>query len=92
MSDKYRVMIIDDEQSARNLLRGLIDWDFLDMEFVGEAASGIEAINVIDDMRPDIVFVEFIHHISSGPESVSRNGSKAKAGHGKHTGKNGVAS
>ena len=68
MSDKYRVMIIDDEQSARNLLRGLIDWDFLDMEFVGEAASGIEAINVIDDMRPDIVFVDISMPFMNGIE------------------------
>ena len=28
------------------------------MEVVGEAASGIEAINIIDDLRPDICFVD----------------------------------
>ena len=41
----YRVMIIDDEQSARRLLRASIPWESLNMEVVGEAASGIEAIN-----------------------------------------------
>lgn len=68
MGDRYRVMVIDDEQSARSLLRGLVDWDNLNMEFVGEAASGIEAINVIDDMRPDIVFVDISMPFMNGIE------------------------
>ena len=34
MDEKYRVMIIDDEQSARNLMRGSIDWESLNMEVV----------------------------------------------------------
>ena len=28
------------------------------LEVVGEAASGIEAINIIDKLRPDIIFVD----------------------------------
>ena len=68
MSDKYRVMIIDDEQSARNLMRGSIDWESLNMEVVGEAASGIEAINTIDDIRPDIVFVDISMPFMNGIE------------------------
>lgn len=47
----YRVMIIDDEMSARRLLQASIDWQSLDMELVGEAESGIEAINIIDELR-----------------------------------------
>ena len=68
MGDRYRVMVIDDEQSARNLLRGLVDWEALNMEFAGEAASGIEAINVIDDIRPDIVFVDISMPFMNGIE------------------------
>ena len=49
MSRSYRVMIIDDEESARKLMRAGIRWGDYNMEVVGEAASGIEAINVIDD-------------------------------------------
>jgi YesN/AraC family two-component response regulator len=54
----YRVMIIDDEKSIRNLLKITINWEALELEIVGEAASGIEAINTIDELRPDIVFVD----------------------------------
>lgn len=54
----YRVMIIDDERAIRNLLKKSIKWECFDMEVVGEAESGIEAINTIDDIRPNIVFVD----------------------------------
>jgi len=64
----YRVMLIDDERSARKLMLGVIDWASLDMEVVGEAASGIEAINVIDDMRPDIAFVDISMPFMNGIE------------------------
>ena len=64
----YRVMLIDDEMSARKLMKASIDWGSLDMEVVGEAASGIEAINVIDDMRPDIAFVDISMPFMNGIE------------------------
>ena len=54
----YRVMIIDDEKALRNLLKLAIDWNSLGLEVVGEAASGIEAINTIDELKPHIVFVD----------------------------------
>jgi len=38
------------------------------MEVVGEAASGIEAINVIDDMKPDIAFVDISMPFMNGIE------------------------
>lgn len=64
----YRVMIIDDEQSARSLLEKSINWSAYDMEVVGEAASGIEAINVIDEYRPDVAFVDISMPFMNGIE------------------------
>ena len=54
----YRVMIIDDEQKIRKLLKLTIKWEMLGFEVVGEAASGIEAINIIDELNPDVLFVD----------------------------------
>ncbi len=68
MNRAYRVMIIDDEESARKLMRAGIKWDTLNMEVVGEAASGIEAINIIDEIRPDIAFVDMSMPFMDGIE------------------------
>ena len=68
MNNLYRVMIIDDEESARKLMRASIKWDTLDMEVVGEASSGIEAINIIDELKPDIAFVDISMPFMDGIE------------------------
>ena len=68
MNRPFRVMIIDDEESARKLMRAAIKWDELGMEVVGEAASGIEAINTIDDLKPDIAFVDISMPFMDGIE------------------------
>ena len=64
----YRVMMIDDEVSARRLLQQSIDWETLSMELAGEAGSGIEAINIIDEVRPDIIFVDINMPFMNGIE------------------------
>ena len=51
-------MIIDDETALRSLLKQTIDWEEKGLMVVGEAASGSEAINIIDDLKPDIIFVD----------------------------------
>lgn len=63
-----RVMIVDDEMPVRKLLQASIDWEALGLEVVGEAASGIEAINIIDDVNPDIVFVDINMPFMNGIE------------------------
>ena len=64
----YRVMLIDDETAIRRLMQVSIDWKSTDMEVVGEAASGIEAINTIDEIRPDICFVDISMPFMDGIE------------------------
>lgn len=64
----YRVMLIDDEPSIRNLLKATINWEEVGMEVVGEAGSGIEAINIIDDINPDIAFVDISMPFMNGIE------------------------
>lgn len=64
----YRVMIIDDEIAVRKRLQATIGWESLGLEVVCEAASGIEAINVIDDVNPDIVFVDVCMPFMNGIE------------------------
>lgn len=54
----YKVMIVDDERGLRSLLKKTVPWEDLGLSFAGEAASGIEAINIIDEIQPHIVFVD----------------------------------
>ena len=64
----YRVMIVDDEKAIRCLLRRTINWEEMNLRVEGEAASGIEAINIIDEIRPDIIFVDIRMPFMNGIE------------------------
>jgi len=61
-------MIIDDEKTLRNLLIKTIPWNEKGLIVAGEAASGIEAINTIDEVRPDIAFVDIEMPFMNGIE------------------------
>lgn len=52
-----RVVVVDDERHARAKLRRFIDADGR-MELVGEAAHGLEAIDVIEEKQPDLIFLD----------------------------------
>jgi len=50
-------LIIDDEQLAREELKYLLD-SVGDVEVVGQGANGIEAVALIDELHPDLVFLD----------------------------------
>ncbi len=50
-------MIIDDEQLAQEELAYLLK-DFPDIEIVGAAANGLEALDLIQKLEPDLVFLD----------------------------------
>ncbi len=54
---KIKCIIIDDEQLARELLREYID-DIPELEIIGEAAKGKDAVEFIDSLKPDLIFLD----------------------------------
>ena len=54
---KARVLIVDDEPLARGRLRALLEKE-PDAEIVGEAAHGLEAVDRIGELKPDLVFLD----------------------------------
>ncbi|HHT97402.1 MAG TPA: response regulator, partial [Clostridiales bacterium] len=58
MNNLLKVILVDDEQNIINLLKLCIQWEQLNMEVVGEANCGIEALDLIDDLKPDIVLTD----------------------------------
>jgi DNA-binding NarL/FixJ family response regulator len=52
-----RILIVDDHASIRTALRELLDL-VSGIEVVGEAATGSEAVDLVDRLAPDIVIMD----------------------------------
>lgn len=52
-----KALLVDDERLARNELRRLLD-NFPKINIVGEAANAEEAIQLIDELKPDLLFLD----------------------------------
>ncbi len=57
MSQKMRVIIADDECPARSFLAALLR-GYEDIELIGEATHGAEALELIETLRPDLALLD----------------------------------
>jgi two-component system LytT family response regulator len=57
MAEKIRTLIVDDEELARDRLRGLLARE-PEIDVVGEAADGRSAVLLIEKIKPDLVFLD----------------------------------
>jgi two-component system, LytTR family, response regulator len=57
MPDKIRVIIIDDEILARELVSNYLD-GIPDVELAGECQNGFEALKMVQELKPDLLFLD----------------------------------
>ena len=53
-----RTLIVDDEPLARMRMRSLLEKYSEDLEIIDEAGSGAQAISKINELTPDVVFLD----------------------------------
>jgi two-component system LytT family response regulator len=53
-----RALIVDDEREARRRLERMLAAHAEDIEIVGEAADGLSAVEAIEKLAPDLVFLD----------------------------------
>lgn len=75
MSNKIRVLIVDDESLARRGICQLLE-DETDFVIVGEASNGHEAILLITEFSPDLVFLDINMPLIDGFEFVEKLAAK----------------
>jgi two-component system, NarL family, response regulator LiaR len=68
---KTKVLIVDDHGVFRNGLKAVINYQ-ADMEVVGEAENGQEAIARARELHPDVILMDVKMPIMDGAEATSR--------------------
>ncbi|MBX3155485.1 MAG: response regulator transcription factor [Deltaproteobacteria bacterium] len=71
-----RAIIVDDEPLARDGLRLLLA-DHADVELVGEAGNGADALALVERLRPDLLFVDVQMPEMTGLDVATRVGKDA---------------
>jgi len=52
------VMLVDDEMIVRIGMKSVIDWEGNGFRYAGEASDGAEALELLDEVNPDIVLTD----------------------------------
>lgn len=66
MKDRYRILLVDDEPIILRSLQVVIPWEQLNIEIVGTARNGEEALQLAKEWQPDIVLCDIRMPIIDG--------------------------
>ena len=69
MTETIRILIADDHAVVRRGLRALIDTE-PNMEAVGEAADGVEAVLMTRSLQPDVILLDMAMPRKDGVEAI----------------------
>lgn len=71
LKKKIRVLIVDDHPIVRKGLRALLD-NIDDMQVAAEATDGQQAVDLFNNVKPDIVLMDLIMPEMDGVEAIRR--------------------
>lgn len=66
---KIRVVLADDSRFACNMLRSLLENDG-DIEIIGEAANGAEAVRLAVELKPDLITMDLEMPVMGGMDAI----------------------
>ena len=63
---KYTVLVVEDEFEQRRAIIERVDWQSAGFEVVGEAENGVEALDLIETLEPDLILTDIKMPMLSG--------------------------
>lgn len=71
MDKKIRILVVDDHPLMREALQTALNQE-ADLEVVGEASDGLEALSAVEKFQPDIILMDLLMPGMGGLETISR--------------------
>ena len=71
MDEYCRILIVDDEYIMRQGIRYMIAWEEQGFQVVGEASNGKEALELMETLKPHIVFCDIAMPVMDGLDFMS---------------------
>ncbi|MFA5447614.1 MAG: response regulator [Sphaerochaeta sp.] len=54
----YTILLVDDESAVREGIRAKTPWQDYGFTVVGEAGNGIEALELVEEFKPDVIITD----------------------------------
>ena len=70
-SERTRLLLVDDHQAMRDTLKRLMQGQ-PNIEVIGEAANGLEALELAHRLRPEVVIMDISMPVMDGIEATRR--------------------
>lgn len=68
----YTILLVDDETAVREGIRSRTPWERYNFCVVGEAGNGIEALELIEELHPDVVITDIRMPYLDGIELIQK--------------------
>ena len=68
----YRIILVDDEEEVRKSMIKKLDWEAAGFQVVGDAENGQEALEMIEQLEPDVLMTDIRMPYMDGLELVRR--------------------
>lgn len=68
----YTVLVVDDEHDQRHALVERVDWTSAGFTVVGEAENGVEALELVETLEPDLILTDIKMPMITGLELAAR--------------------
>ena len=65
----YRVVVADDAAGIRALMRTLLSLE-PDFDVVGQASDGAQAVDLVEQLQPDLIVIDVAMPVMSGVEAI----------------------
>ena len=69
MKSQIRVLVVDDQRVVREGISALIDEEE-DIEVIGQAADGFEAVDIVHKSNPDVVLLDLVMPRKDGIQTI----------------------
>lgn len=70
MKEHYKILLVDDEEEVRKSIIKKINWEEEGFLVVGDAENGVEALEKIENLNPDLVFTDIRMPYMDGLELI----------------------
>ena len=68
----YTVLVVEDEYDQRRAVIERVDWAAAGFEVIGEAENGVEALELLETLEPDLILTDIKMPMISGLELAER--------------------